>query len=226
MQRSGVKRLVLASSLSVYDWSRADPVMDEETPLEAHPEARDAYTTAKLRQEQLARELCERSGIALTVLRPPVIWGAGRELPPTIGQRIGPIHVVFGAGRQLPSVHVENCADAFAHALDARPEAAGTFDVVDHPEITARRFVDDHLRRSRRFGLVLPVGYAFTLGCLRVLDRITPGPIARKLPSFCAPPRFLARFKPVRITGARFRSTLGWRAPLTYEQCLDRSYDR
>jgi hypothetical protein len=71
---------------------------------------------------------------------------------------------------------------------------------------------------------VIPVGYGFALASLRVLDRITPAGIARKLPSFCAPARFVARFKPVRITGAKFRTVLGWRPPLRYEECLARTY--
>src|SRR5215813_13513490 len=38
MARSGCRRLVLASSFSVYDWSSIHGVLDERSPLEAAPD--------------------------------------------------------------------------------------------------------------------------------------------------------------------------------------------
>jgi UDP-glucose 4-epimerase len=216
---AGAQRMVLASSLSVYDWS-AGPVLDEEAPLEPAPEARDGYTLAKLRQEAVARERCAAAGIALTVLRPGILWGPGRELPATLGQQLGPVHLVIGPGRSFPAVHVRNCADAFAAALDGAP---GTFNVVDHPEVTPARFVRDHLRRARRSGLALPIPYGLGLACATLLHAVSPGPLRRRLPSFVAPRRFAARYRPVRIDGARLRAA-GWRPPLSREACLDLTY--
>jgi UDP-glucose 4-epimerase len=224
MEQAAVRHLVLASSLSVYDWGAVERVLDEDSPLEPRPEERDAYTTAKVRQEQLARERCARSGIALTVLRPGLLWGAGREDPPTIGPRLGVLQVLIGPARQLPVVHVENCADAFAAAADAGPRAAGTFNVIDHPDVTVRRFVRDRLRRTGRFGLSLPAAYRPSLAAASALYRLTPAPLRRRLPSFVAPPRFAARYRPVLIDGARFRNAIGWRPPLGYDRCLDRTY--
>lgn len=223
MERAGVRRMVLASSLSVYDWSAPGGVLDEGSPLEPHPEARDGYTIAKIEQERIARDRCRRAGIALTVLRPAVLWGVGREYPPTIGPRLGPVHLLIGATRQLPVVHVENCADAFAAVLDTA-ESEGIFDVIDHPDVTVRRFVGDHLRRSGRFGLVVPAGYRPCLGSVTVLHRLVPRSLEKRLPSFAAPARFAARFRPVRIDGARLRRAIGWSPPFSYQQCLDRTY--
>ncbi len=224
MTQTGVRHLVLASSLSVYDWSATEGVVDEESPLERYPEARDAYTVAKLRQEQVARDRCTRSGIALTVLRPGIIWGAGREYPSTIGPRAGPLHLLIAAARELPAVHVENCADAFATVLDVGRKAEGTFNVIDHPEITVRRFVRDHLQRSGRLGVVIPISYRLGLSTVGILYRLAPGALKARLPSFVAPARFAARYKPMRIDSARFRSVAGWLPPLGYGQCLDATY--
>lgn len=224
MEEAGVRRMVLASSLSVYDWAAAEGVLDEDSPLEQRPEVRDAYTIAKLRQEQTARDRCGRSGIALTVLRPGTIWGTGREYPSTIGPHAGPFHFLIAAARELPVVHVENCADAFAAVIDAGPVAEGTFNLIDHPGITARRFVRDHLRRFRRFGIVIPVAYQLGLASVGVLHRLTPRSLQRRLPSFVAPARFAARYRPARIDGARFRNVVGWQPPLSYERCLDGTY--
>ena len=224
MEQARVRCLVLASSLSVYDWDGSEGLLDENSSLEPHPEARDGYTRAKLLQEKLARDRCRRSGITLTVLRPGVLWGPGREYPPTIGQDVGPVHLLFGAARQLPLVHVENCGDAFAAALEDPEAAGGTYNIIDHPELTVSRFARDHLRRSGRAGVLMPAPYGPTLAVAAFVHRFSPGPLRRKLPSFMAPARFQARYKAVTIDGARFRTALGWRPPLTYEQCLERTY--
>ena len=226
MEQAGVRRLVLASSLSVYDWKAAEGWLDENSPLEPHPETRDGYTTAKLRQERLARDRCGSNGITLTVLRPGVLWGPGREYPSTIGQDAGPIHLLVGAARQLPLVHVENCGDAFASALGDREHGGGTYNVIDDPDITVSRFARDHVRRSRRGGVTIPVPYGLTKAIAAALFKLAPGPLRRRLPSFMAPVRFQARYKSVRVRGERFRTVHGWSPPFTYDQCLERTFPR
>lgn len=222
MRDAGARRLVLASSLSVYDWAAAGEVLDEDSPLERRPEERDPYTAAKLLQERIAREGCARAGIALTVLRPAILWGAGREYPATVGQRLGPVHVVVAASRPLPTAHVENAADAFAAAVEA-PAGEGTFNVVDADAPTAGQFVRDHLRRSGRFGVPVSGSYALGLGAVAALSRLA-SPLRIPLPGFAHPARFAARYRPLRVAGTRIGVALGWRPPLSYAQCLDRTY--
>jgi nucleoside-diphosphate-sugar epimerase len=224
VERSSAKRFVLASSLSVYDFEAAGGVLDEGSALERRPDARDAYTAAKLRQEELCRESCARSGIALTVLRPAYVWGTGREFPPTLGLEIGPLRVLVAPSRTLPSIHVENCADAFAEVLRAGDRADGTFDLVDFPEVTARAFLADLLRTSGRSGVVLPVPYAPSRALVRLVHGLAPRRLRERLPSFFGPARFAARFRPVRVTGSRFRERLGWRPPVSRERCLERTF--
>jgi len=223
MERAGVPHMILSSSLSVYDWDTSAEVLDEDSPLEPEPEARDGYTAAKLKQEVLTRERCARSGISLTVLRPGLLWGRGREYPATLGQKLGPLHLVFDPARCLPIVHVDNCADAFSAALDAGRRAEGTYNVIDHP-VTAGRFVRDHLHRSGHFGVMVSAGYLTALRFAGLLFRLTPSSMRPRLPNFLAPPRFAARYRPVKLDGARFREVLGWSPPFSYEECLDRTY--
>lgn len=223
MRRAGTQRLVLASSLSVYDWTAARGVLDEDGALEELPGERDGYTTAKLRQEELARGACTRWGLTLTVLRPAVLWGAGRELPATIGPGLGPLQLVFAAARPLPVLHVDNCADAFAAVLD-EPQPEGTFNVVDDPPVTALRFARDHLRRSGRGRLALPVPYWLGLASVAVVHQLTPRGLEHRLPGLAAPRRFAARYRPIHVDGTRLSQRTGWRPPLDYAQCLERTY--
>ena len=71
MHKTNVFRLILASSLSVYDWSKVTNFLNESSPLVQDPACQQGpYSLAKTEQELLARSLCERYNINLTVLRP------------------------------------------------------------------------------------------------------------------------------------------------------------
>jgi 2-alkyl-3-oxoalkanoate reductase len=65
-RRSPPPRLVLVSSFGVYGTATlpAGAVLDETTQLETHPQLRDPYSQAKLRQERLFWEYRERCGAA------------------------------------------------------------------------------------------------------------------------------------------------------------------
>ena len=133
MAGSQTRRLVLASSFSVYDWSAIRGTLTEESPLESGADLyeRDGYAVAKAWQERVVRRAAVDTGWELTVLRPGFIWGAGNADLACLGQRLGPVHLVFGASTRIPLTHVSNCADLFATAAED-PRAIGeTFNVVD-----------------------------------------------------------------------------------------------
>src|SRR5690606_17469790 len=72
-------RIVLVSSFSVYGVAKLPrgATVDESTPIEDRPLARDLYALTKLRQEQLFWEAARNSGCELVVLRPGVVYGPG-----------------------------------------------------------------------------------------------------------------------------------------------------
>lgn len=223
MAAAHVRRMVLASSVSVYDWTAVRGDLTESSPLERHPESRDAYTKGKLEQERIAHERCPPAGISLSVLRLPFVWGPGRSYPPTLGRRIGPVHVLVEPSGPLPLVHAENAADAFAAVLAAGQRGEGTFNLVDHPDLTAREYLEDHLARSAGRGLVVPVSYSRSLAWVTAIHRATPAALRGRLPSFVGPARFAARYGRRRIDGARLRLAIGWHPPLTYAECQERT---
>jgi len=148
MKGSGVRRLLLASSISVYDWKAARGALTEESPLERSPYTRDGYAIAKIWQERLCRRYADEHGIELVVLRPGFIWGAGNERPEgSIGASIGPCHLVFGVGRRLPFTHVVNAADCFRVALENDASVGEVLNLVDGHDLTAWRFEGEYLRR-------------------------------------------------------------------------------
>jgi nucleoside-diphosphate-sugar epimerase len=216
MNEVGVTRLVLASSLSVYDWNTATSQLDENSPLEAHIEKRGAYTIAKYTQEQLVRDLCSFARWNITVLRPGALWGRGCEYPGVIGKVIGPLYLVFGPDRPLPLAYVENCADAFAAVLD-NPKATGeTFNVLEDKMPRAWDYAGEYLLRRLKHGVRIGLPYEATYKVLKVVCS------ASRASSI--PDRFEARFKPLQFGNRKLADQLGWRPPFSYEECLLRTF--
>ena len=149
MARSATRKLVLASSFSVYGWSDIHGTLTEESPLEADLYRRDGYAIAKTWQERLVRRFSQEHNWDLTVLRPGFIWGRDHEYLACLGQKLGSWHLVFGPSTRLPLTYVENCADCFAQAVE-NPRAAGeTFNIVDDHEVSAWRYLGEYIRLTR-----------------------------------------------------------------------------
>lgn len=225
MARTACRRLVLASSFAVYDWSAIRSTLDETSPLEPPDTlyARDGYTIAKSWQERVTRRCAREHGWDLTVLRPGFIWGRDHGDLAALGQKAGPIHVVIGPLSRLPMTHVENCADLFARATED-PRARGeTFNVVDGEGERIWTYLGAHRRGTGQGGLRIPVPYAAAFLAVRaafatVFNR-NP-----KLPQILIPCRFESRLKPLRYTNRRAREVLGWTPPLDFQGALARTY--
>jgi nucleoside-diphosphate-sugar epimerase len=228
MARSQTRRVVLASSFSVYDWSAARGTLDEETPVEPSADlyGRDGYAVAKVWQERVVRRASGVHGWDLTVLRPGFIWGRGNEYLACLGQKVGPLHLLFAPAAKIPLTHVENCAECFTLAAETSGAAGETLNVIDDQGISAWRYLGDHLRLSGARGLRVPVPYVLAMAPVR-LAQLTSRLIFRgkgKLPSLLVPCRFEARFKPLRFSNQKAREALGWRPALSYEEALRRTY--
>lgn len=226
MQQSQTRRMVLASSFSVYDWSEIRGTLDENSPLESDLYSRDSYAVAKLWQERVARRLCEEHGVELRVLRPGFIWGPGRTDLAGVGQRVGPLNFLFGLpSRRLPLTYVENCADCFAEVTLG--EASGeTFNVVDDDGVEVGLYARDEMLGRGAKGLRIPVPYAFAYGLTRLVRFVAQrvfGPSA-KLPSLFLPERFEARFKPLLFSNRKLREELGWQPRLSYREAAQASF--
>jgi nucleoside-diphosphate-sugar epimerase len=228
MAKSETKRLILASSFSVYDWSAIKSELTEDSPVEPSRDLydRDGYAVAKAWQERVACRMAIEHGWALTVLRPGFIWGRGNEYLAGLGQKFGPVHLVFGPTTHLPLTHVDNCAHAFAEATE-NPRAAGQiFNVVDDEGPTIWGYLGDYLRETGEKGYRLPIPYGLAITGVR-LAQWTSKLVFRgkgKLPSILVPCRFEARFKPLRFDNRKLREVLGWAPPLGPAERLRRTY--
>jgi len=141
-------KVVLISSFGVYGVADAPrgQVLDETTPLEPHPERRDHYSHAKLRQEQLFAEHRAKHGLRYCVLRPGVIYGpGGGAFSSRVGIQLPGIFLYLGRDNLLPLSYVDNCAEAICIAAERARFDGDVYNVHDDELITC----DEYLRRYR-----------------------------------------------------------------------------
>lgn len=226
MASQETKRLLLVSSLVVYDWNRARGAMDERTPLAQDIYGMGAYTIAKVWQERVVLRKAASLGLQLTVLRPGFIWGAGRAEIAGMGRVMGRAYVLVGPTTRLPLTHVENCADCVVAALENPGSVGEVFNVVDDDRIRVWRYAREHARGTHKRGIPIPIPYWLGLALAHLAATTSRVLFGRKgkLPSLLTPRRFEAQFKPLRYSSRKLRETLGWRPPLAFADCLERTY--
>ncbi len=149
---ASASRVVLVSSFGVYGVASLPrgARVDEQTPLEAHPERRDPYSQSKLRQEQLFRENQREKGFELVVLRPGVIYGpGGGAFSNRVGLQIGPLFFHLGGSNLLPLAYVANCAEAIVVAGTHSDSAGQVYNVHDDALPTAAGYLRAYKKQVR-----------------------------------------------------------------------------
>lgn len=217
-------RVVLVSSFGVYGVTslRRGARVDENTPLETHPELRDIYSYSKLKQEQLFWEFQQKDGFQLVVLRPGVIYGPGGGAFSTrVGLQVGPLFFHLGGSNLLPLSYVANCAEAIVVAA-GHPQAAGqVYNVHDDDIPTASRYLSQYKKQVKRIRSIrLP--YFATRTMARVLetyDRRSQG----QLPAVITRYKAAAAWGGNQFTNARLHS-LGWRQLVPTSDAMARTF--
>jgi nucleoside-diphosphate-sugar epimerase len=220
-----VKRFVLVSSLSVYGLADApvDRLVDESTALEPHPERRDAYSHAKLRQELLVREHAARAGFELVILRPGTLYGlGGPAFSPRVGLATAGWLLHFGGNNVLPLSHVSNCAEAVVLAGTSNRFAAGAYNVIDDDLPTAAEYVRSYKREVRHIRSIRCPFFA-TMLVSRWADRwhvSSRGQIPRVL----TPYRTATMWRGHRFDNGKLRRT-GWTQVVSTREGLAGAFD-
>jgi nucleoside-diphosphate-sugar epimerase len=207
---SGVKRVVLISSFSVYraESLSAGAVLSESTPTEAVGINKGPYGYAKTRQEQLFLEFQRTHGFESAILRPGVIYGPGSgALSPRVGIKALGLFFSLGGGATLPLTYVDNCADAVSRvALNAAP--GSSFNVVDDDLPTCGQYLRTY-RREVQAMRTLPVPYWALLLGSRYLEkyyRHSKG----QLPAVFTPYVVRSMYRPLSYSNAALKA-IGWR---------------
>lgn len=199
-------RLVLVSSLAVYQAGAPWSCVTESTPLEPRPELRDAYTRTKLLQEQAARG----AKLPLWIVRPGILWGQGQVWNAHLGVSLGPLFLRIGGAGELPLAHVAHVARALVIAAETEPPQ----------RVSVVNIVDDERPTRAAFLRAIPEGPHFTLPLSWHIPDAFAGLLGPRAPGLLRRPTLRARMMPLTYSNAAAKALLGWEPHLTFEQGL------
>ncbi len=211
-------RLVLVSSIAVYDTMQLQPgdTLTEESPLEHHATARDAYAGAKLRQEAL----CRVADHPMWILRPGAIYGPGRTWHALMGPWVGPLHIQIASDGELPMTHVRHCAWALVQAALTDPGGVQIANVLDDDRPTRARYLAAHSKAAGWPRWVLPVPFHLWHRLARLL-----APLNLKRPGLLSEPILRARMMPLSYPNSALRAALGVADDAPFETMLTQSLE-
>src|SRR5690606_38173923 len=209
------------SSFSVYGVAglRRGARVDENTPLEPHPERRDLYAQAKLRQEKLFWEYSQKHGLPVVVLRPGVIYGPGaKPFSNRIGLNLFGVFLHLGGRNKLPLTYVENCAEAIA-VVGAHPDAVGkVFNVVDDDLPTCSQYLKKYRKQVERLR-VIRLPYFATMMMSRAVERYHHWSKGQ-LPAVFTPYKTASMWAGNTFTNAKLKA-LGWKQRVVTSRAID-----
>ena len=144
--RGGVRRLVHASSIAVYDLGEErDSSVNEDAPLDPRPERRGEYAQGKIAAERALADFARERGLELVVVRPGFVVGS--DGPPQhsgvgLWTRDTQVYGWGGGRRPLPFVLVDDVADALVQCVTAPTAAGRSYNLVGDVGLTAREWVE------------------------------------------------------------------------------------
>jgi nucleoside-diphosphate-sugar epimerase len=202
---AGARRLVFMSTIKVNGERTAERAYAENDA----PRPEDAYGISKQEAEQVLRDVGQKTGLEIVVLRPPLVYGPGVK-----GNFLRLMNLV-ARGVPLPLAAVDNrrsliytgnLAGAIGKALDA-PQAAGrTYLVSDGEDVS----MPDLVRGLARALGVKPRLLSFPLAALGLAATL-----AGKRAEFARVTGSL------QVDSSRIRRELDWRPPFTLAQGLE-----
>jgi nucleoside-diphosphate-sugar epimerase len=222
-----MKRFVSISSFSVYSNTEKPNgrLLDESCPVESHPELRgDAYSFAKVKQDELVNEYGKKFGIPYVIVRPGFVYGPGNEaITGRVGVGTFGIFLHLGGPNTIPFSYVDNCAEAIVLA-GLKPGVDGeVFNVVDDDLPTSRRFLGLYKRKARRFrSIYIPHALSYLLCYLwEKYSAWSQG----QLPPVYNRKAWHAYWKKTRYTNQKLKSRLGWKPTVSPPEAFERYFE-
>lgn len=201
---AGVGRFVFMSSVKAggeVSGTRALTEDDMARPL-------DAYGISKREAEEALIRINRDTGLPVTILRPPLVYGPGvranfLRLMRWVDRGVP---LPFGAVDNRRSlVYVGNLADAVLAALQSERESADVYFVSDDEDLSTAELIRRLGSALERRVRLVPVPPALLRGALRMLGRGDEA--GRLLGSLC-------------VDTSRIRNDLGWRPPYSVTEGL------
>jgi nucleoside-diphosphate-sugar epimerase len=204
-----VRRIVLVSSFSVYRTVDLpdNALLTEESPLESVGVEKGGYAYTKVQQEHLFHEYQSRLGIESVIVRPGVIYGpGGSAMSSRVGISALGLFASLGRANLIPLNHVDNCADAIAHAT-IHASSGSVFNLVDDNLPTCAQYLREYRRNVKRMRVV-PMPYPALMAAAKWLTRYSARS-SGQLPAVLTPYVVRSMYRPLRYSNQAIKS-LGW----------------
>ena len=223
---TSVRRFVSISSFLVYSnlGKGGTRLLDETCQIERHPERRgDAYSFAKVRQDELVIEYGRRFGLPYVLVRPGFVYGPGNE---GISGRVGiapfGAFLHLGGSNQVPFTYVDNCAEAIVLAGLREGVEKEVFNVVDDDLPTSREFLRLYKKNVRQFrSLYIPHWISYLICFLwEKYSSWSEG----QIPPVYSRKSWHAYWKKTRYTNEKLKKRLDWTPLVTTEEGLARYF--
>ncbi len=162
--RQGVPHVVYLSSIAVYGLVQSGERIDEHTPPDKSSEKRDSYAQSKIEAEEYAITIGSKTRLAVTILRPGVVYGPERRLPVALlGFQAGKTSVVFGRRRlRFPITYIDNLVDAIMLAA-ITDGGLRKYIVIDDDNLTLGQYHAAKTAVDKRRAIFLP-GWPLLIG--------------------------------------------------------------
>jgi nucleoside-diphosphate-sugar epimerase len=215
-----LRRFVNVSSFAVY--TNADgKFLNEECPVgEADG---DAYTFAKVKQDELVTDYGRRFGFPYVIVRPGSVFGPGKS---AITGRVGidtfGLFMHLGGSNRIPLTYIDNCSDAIVMAGVTAGVDGEVFNIVDDDLPSSRQFLHQYKRNVRRFRSVYiprPISYAFCW-LWEKYAHWSEG----QLPPVFNRRRWNAEWKKTRYSNDKLKAKLGWKPKVQMQEALRRYF--
>ncbi len=220
-----LRRFVNVSSFAVYtNRGKRDRILDELCQVEPHPELRDPYCFAKVKQDELVTEYGKRFGIPYVIIRPGQVYGAGKE---TITGRVGIgtfgpfLHL--GGSNPVPLTYVDNCADAIALAGLRKGIDGEVFNIVDDDLPSSSDFLRLYKQNVAPFNSIY-VPHLLSYVLCSLWERYSRWSQGQLPPTFNRG-RWHANWKNTRYSNAKLKSLVGWRPQVSTDKALIRYFE-
>jgi len=227
ISHGSLRRFVSISSFAVYsNINKARKwLLDESCPVEARPELRgDAYTFAKVKQDELVVQYGNRLHIPYVIVRPGHVYGPGNEpISARVGiSTFGPF-LHLGGSNTIPFTYVENCAEAIVLA-GLKPGVDGeVFNVVDDDLPSSRHFLRLYKKNVARFrSIYLPHWLSYMLCWFWERFSIWS---EGQLPLAFNRRRWHAFWKRTRYSNKKLKERLGWVPRVSMTEGLRRYFE-
>jgi nucleoside-diphosphate-sugar epimerase len=221
-----LRRFVNVSSFAVYTNVNKPSrrLVDETCAVHANPERLgDAYTFAKVKQDEIVTEYGRRFGTPYVIVRPGWVYGPGNEaITGRVGMKMLGVFLHLGGSNTIPLAYVDNCAEAIVLAGLTKGVDGQVFNVVDDDLRSSRQLLSSYKQNVKPFRS-LYVPHAVSYAVCYLWERYSKWSEGQLPPVYN---RVLWRsfWKKTRYSNQKLKTRLGWTQKVTTEDALVRYF--